>query len=461
MNNERRDLWRHYAIGINSNLLSAVLIGLGHFVPGIPASLGWIGAVVIWSGLWIVLRFVVREKWSGVKHVGYYFALTAPFFWAITERKRRIIAEKKKQTYEGMVERQDDAEIVDKILTPGSRAEGLKKLIAKMDGMDDRRLAMVLGNIQRNARDIIGSRGDTENQTLFQKVVEKSSARTPDDNVGTYDQLLFLLSQIYGVRGQGFSSQVQRGIVGPLERVLKQIGELHFGRARKIVERIMNDPREDHELARSVMKMAIHLNARKDRAVFQLILDRSMERAFKFQEIFGLEFLYVLDELGENLFWFDRQSLRELLTDAANERIKGILTLHSGAYREMKLSALLQDPRHEVSCQSSIFQALEGEHGRVHIKCTLLRSKSCECLAENLSFGGFLSKKCKRKKGDNLRIMLSLPEAKGTLELQGYVGWLPDDESRKEGCGRNIILKDGEESQVRDLYEYLLQTFAS
>lgn len=457
MARHKRDVWWQIAIGVNSNLLTAVLIGLGQFVPGIPASFAWIGTIAIWVALWITLRFIARGKWSDVKHIGYYFLLTAPFFWAVHVWQRRILAENKAQAYQRMIDRQDDAEVVGKILSPSSRVRGLKQLIGTVDGMNDKRLAMVLGHIHRNAWALVGSRGSPEDQALFLKVVEKASARTPNDNVGTYDQLLFLLSQVYGVRGRGFNRRIQRQMMGPLQSVLRQVGELHLGRARKIVDRIMNDPEEDHEIARSVMKMVFQLNVRKQRTVFRLILDRSLERSFMFPATFGLEFLCVLDELGERLFWVDRQSLRELLTESVDDPVNGVLARHESVYRKMKLSAILQDPRDLFSHGICIFRGVRGDDGRVLVACTVDDKTWCKCHAECLSFDSLLSRQCKRVVGTSLKMRVSLPDVQGQLELHGYAGRLSADQDGVPAIGRMVALRDGEEQHVKKLYDYLVR----
>ena len=201
---------------------------------------------------------------KNLKYIGYYFPLTAPFFWAryaqtiMSEAKEKLetieknlgIVEKKLESAEQSLgakeqilwEREDklhrleriidswpDVRIIAGIIDLEKQKETLTEVLQQIDDMKDHKLAQVLENMRQYADDVIGSVGPNGNYDLFKLVVGKVSQSDPDTRPETYFYFLWLLSDVFRMPpNEYFTRQVQKDMVGPLKNAIGQADKAHL-----------------------------------------------------------------------------------------------------------------------------------------------------------------------------------------------------------------------------------------
>jgi hypothetical protein len=454
------DMHRHIQIAVFANLISTGLLAGGHFVQRpVVKVVAWAGAILVWGVLAYLIKFLIRPKWEGVKKVGYYFIPSLPFFWALDQYKRRLDAEKEVSKLKGILQDWPAAKIAQKITDHVSRREGLETILADMDNMSDRDLALIVRSIQYYADDIWESPGNGGHYNLFWGMMEKISLYGPDDHTQTFESLLWLLSDIYDIKQvAGPRRQVQKDMMTPLKNVIWRTDEAHLNPLRGVMTKIMLDANDDHDLARPILEMLLTLHPKTQRLIWQLVFDECEERAFMFPERFGHDFLQKLNELGYKSFWLDFHSLRSLWMEPQTPDRKGLLVSQQPKFSELcsGVFAAVEDPQQSGIRDGRVFRRLVGDAGKANVECVLPNGEMCHCEGKSLSFRGIFSQDCVQKAAERLKVkIIPLLEPNRQLKIAASVAKLHTDESGKEVDGRGIFFEEADEATAKSAHEFV------
>ena len=476
--NKEESFRKHIGSAIFANLLASLVLAIAYFLVFYPSSkstseqptsklLVTVAALALWCiscGLVVLLVRHGKPFKKNLKYIGYYFPLTTLFVWAFDQRSLRRKAEEKLRRLEMILEGWPDVRIIAGIIDPEKQRDTLSKIIDKIDNMEDRILAQILENIRRYADDILGSIGANENYDIFRQVMEKVSLLEPDERPQTYTFFLWLLSDVFIMPPKRcFTRRVQKDMIVSLKNAIWRVDRSHLNCMWKIIEQIMADKEDEHDVARQILELLLHLDWKEKREVWQIIFDESMKRAFRFPQGFGFEFLSTLRQLEHKVFWLDTQSLRLILEQTVKNAERGLINLKAKAYDALcsTVFAPLEDEEYGGIRSCRVFRRLKTEDGRVQVECTFPDGKVCTCEAESLSFRGLYSKKCLRKEGEKLKakvipiVEVGQPKAKHEFALMASVTKLHPVEASTQSEGRGIFFEDGEEDVVKDLYEYI------
>ncbi len=428
-----------------------------------------VSAIIFWcisyglACLWQNYSKSFKEK---LKYLGYYFPPTTFFVWALDQRNVRLKAEEKLIKLEIIVNSMTDVRTIAGMVDPKKQKETLGNIIDEMDYQGDHDLARIVTNIRCYVEDIMASVGDNGNYELFRQVIEKLSLSKPSERPETCRDFLWLLSDIFEMPPKGcFTRQIQKDMIGPLKNTIWRVDQPNLNRVRTIIQQIMADEEDEHDLARQILEMLSYLDLKEKREVWQIIFDESKGRAFKFPQGFGFIFLSELRKLEHKVFWLDIQSLRDILEESTIYKETGLITLERKAYDELcsTVFAPLEDEKKPGIHNNRVFRRLTGSDGCVKVECELPDGSSCTCYAESLSFRGLYSKTCLRKVGEKLKAKLIplLEDEKrwqkhqNEFHLSASVAKLYSDESSGQSQGRGIFFVDAEDDTAKGLYDYV------
>jgi len=400
-----------------------------------------------------------------LKYIGYYFPLTTLFVLLFDQRNLRLKAEEKLRRLETILEDWPEVRIITGIIDPEKQKETLSKIIDEIDNIKDHYLAKILENIRRYADDILGSVGSNGNYDLFRQSMEKVSYSEPDSRPETYTYFLWILLDVFSMPPKGcFTRQVQKDMIVPLKNSIKRVDRSHLHLIGTIVEQIMADEEDEHDLARQILEMLLVLDCKEMQKVWQIIFDEGMERAFRFPQGFGFDLLTTLGKLEYKVFWLDIESLRDILEQSVKNGERGLINLKSKAYDVLcsKVFATLEDKKDPGKHNYRVFERLEGKEGHVRVECTFPDGKICTCEGESLSLRGIFSKTCYRKAGEKFeaKVMIPIveigqPKSKHEFTLKTSVAQLHPAEAGTQRLGRGIFFENAEEDVVKGLYQYI------
>lgn len=453
---------RHIKIAVYANLISTGLLAGGHFVQRpVLKVVAWAGAILVWGVLAYFIKFLIRPKWEGVKKVGYYFIPSLPFFWVLDQRKRRLDAEKEVSKMKGILEDWPAAKIAQKIIDHVSRREGLETILADMNNMSDRDLALIVKSIQYYAEDIWESPENGGHYNLFRELIERLSLYEPDGHAKTFESLLWLFSDIYEMQqAKSPLRQVQKDMIIPLRHIIRRADKAHLNALRAVVAKIVLDMNDDHDLARPILETLLTLDPKTRTAVWQLIFDECEKRAFIFPERFGHDFLHRLSELEYKSFWLDFHSLRNIWIEPSTPERKGLLVSQQPKFNELcsGVFAAVEDPQHRGIHYGRVFRRLTGDAGKVQVECVLPDGEKCRCQGKSLSFRGMFSEDCIRKATEKFKTkIVPLLEPNRQFNLTASVAKSHTDQNGNEVGGRGIFFEDAEEPVAKSLYQYISQ----
>ena len=469
---------RHLAIAIFANLLAGLVSTAAFFLivkfcdktiseETTSKLIASVGAIVFWCisyRLAVLLERKGRPFRKNLKYFGYYFPPTTLFVWALDQRTIRLKAEENLRRLEKIVNSLTYVRTIAGIVNPKKQSKTLGKIIDEMDDMEDHYLAQIVTNIRCYADDILGSVGVDGNYDLFRQVMEKISVSELDARPETYRYFLWLLSDVFGMPPKGcFTRKVQKDMIGPLKHAIWRVDRPHLNRVVTIIEQIMADEEDEHDLARQILDMLLDLDWKEKHEVCQIIFDESKKRAFSFPQRFGFDFLSALRQLEHKVFWLDIQSLRDILEEAIKNGDRGLINLKRKAYDELcsKVFAPLEDEKHPEIQNCRVFDRLKEKNGCAKFECTLPDGTKCACEAESLGFRGLYSKKCNLEVGAKVKakvitiVEVGQTKPKQEFALSASVAKLHPDEARKQSNGRGIFFEDGEDDVVKGLYEYI------
>lgn len=461
------DLANHLIIGVFVNLISAGLLVGGHFVqrPILKVAV-WAGAVLIW---WVLAYFIkshIRPNWGKVKRAGYYFLPTWPISWALEQRKRWREAEEEISRLKGIIERWPAAKTAQQIIDPVSRNKGLKDILDNMDNIPDRDLAMIIDRVRYYAGDIWESPENGENYILFSSLIENLSLyelnkHTQNKHTQTFESLLWLFSDIYEIQRAGKRRrEVQNDMITYFKNVIWRTDEANLNVLRGIIEKIMLDSKDNHDLARPILEMLLSLELETQKFIWQLIFDECMKRAFNFPERFGLDFLRILNKLEHKVFWLDFYSLRNIWREHLTPGEKGLIVSQQPKFNELcsKVFAAIENPQRSGICNGRVFRRLSGKAGKVHVECILPNGKKCRCEGKSLSFRGIYSQDCIKRAGEKFKAKIEpLLEHNRQFGLTTTIANLHTDKNGNVVDGRGIFFDDADETAVKYLYQYISQ----
>lgn len=259
-------------------------------------------------------------------------------------------------------------------------------------------------------------------------------------------------------------ARVQKDMIAQLKHVVWRSDEAHLNALRRVIEKVMFNSQDDHELARALMEMLLTLDPKAQAHTWQLIFDECKERAFLFPDDFGYDFLDKINELGYKVFWLDFHSFRDIWIESPTPRRKGLIASNESQFNELcsKVFAAAEDPQYSGIRRGRVFRRLKEKDGCVKVECTFHDGTVCTgCEAESLSFRGLYSKKCSRKVGDKLKAKLipivefGKPRPKHEFLVESSVAKLHGVEGSEKSEGRGIFFVDAEDDVVKSMYEYI------
>lgn len=424
-------------------------------------------ALVLWCiscGLFVLIAKHGEPFKKNLKYIVYYFPLTTFFVWAFEQRNLRLKAEEQLRKLRKIVDGLADVRIIAGMVDLEKQEETLNEIIGKMDYMEDRYLAQIVTNIRCYVEDILESVGENGNYDLFRLLMEKVSLSKPDVRPETYSYFLWLLSDVFRMPPERcFTRQIQKDMIVPLKHAIWRVDSSHLNSMRMIIEQIMADEEDEHDLARQILEMLLRLDWKGKREICQIIFDESKKRAFRFPQGFGFDFLSTLRQLEHKVFWLDSQSLRDVLEQAVKNPETGLINLKREAYVELCLTvfAPLEDEKHAGMRNFRVFGRLKHKGGGVEVKCMLPDGSVCRCDGQSLSFRGLYSEKCPRKSGQKLKakvipiVEIGQAKPKHEFAFSASVAKLHPGEAGKQSQGRGIFFEDAEEDAVKGLYEYI------
>jgi len=431
------DFYRHIAIAVYANLISATLIAAGLtlrylFKKPIPEVLYYLGAIFIW----VLLAYIIESIRRDAK---------AEFV-----RLKTII--------DGL----PHAKIIAQIINPVTRKDGFEALLRQMDGMSDRDLALIIGSIRYHAGDILELAKNGENYNLFRKLIEKLSSYDIGRRTQTFESLLWVLSDIYQMEPpNGSRRQIQKDMIEPLKNVLCRADEVHLNAIKGVIEKIMLDSKDDHDLAQPILETLLTLAPKVQKPSWQVVFDQCKKRAFCFPESFGSDFMQKLSELKHKVFWIDFHTLRDIWIQPPTPGRKGLIPSNQAKFDEIcsKVFAALEDPQHRGMRTGRVFRRLKGDVGRVKVECVTPDGKTCDyCEGESLSFRGIYSSKCQRAAAERLQAKITpVLEQNRQFNLNASVAKVHTDQWGNPAPGRGIFFEDAKENVAKELYQYISQ----
>lgn len=341
----------------------------------------------------------------------------------------------------------------------GNQSEGLKEIIDQMNNMDDHKLGQVIDNVGYYARNILQPRRDKNNYNLFRLLMEKLSRYDHSRHQVTWDYFLCILSDIFSMPPKGnFTRQIQKDMVVLLKNVILRVDKKHVPSIKSIIEKVMSDKKDEHDVARRVMEAILELDIKREREICQFVFEQAKKRAFDFSESFGFDFLSMLWQLEHRVFWLDLESLRNVLVESVRQGEGGMISLHLELYRELKVFVQPEKINSGIGNSGAVFRSLKGEAGRIGVKCVLSNGEDvCTCKGQDLNLRGFISERCERKAGEKCLIEI-LPRTSHPLKLKGSVTRLCADKDGNVPKGREILLEDEEgEGAAKELYRYIIK----
>jgi len=457
-----RDFYRHLFTAIYANIITAALLaGAYFFEKPLSKAVAVVGLMILWGGLPRLVRQFTKRKWGLLKTIGYHFVLTWPFFWAFDERRRRQDAEAESEKLRTIIEGSPRAKIIEQITSPATRKDGLEALASQMEDMPDHDLAQIIGSMRYYAGDILKLAENGENYNLFREIIEKLSSYDIDGHTQTFEGLLSMLSDIYQMEPPGDSRrQIQKDMIGPLKNILCQADQVHASAIRGVIEKIMLDSKNDHDLARPILQTLLTLGPRAQKPAWQVVFDQCIRRAFSFPESFGVDFIHILSELKHKVFWLDFHALREIWMQSATPGGKRLIDSNQAKFDELcsKVFAAAEDPPYSGNRHGRVFRRVKADNGRVKVECLTPDGTTCDCQGESLSFRGVYSGKCARAAAERLQTKITpILELNRQFNLSASVAKVHKDERGNEVSGRGIFFEDATEDVAKNLYEYVSQ----
>ena len=464
------DFYRHLFTAIYANIITAALLaGVYFFEKPLSKVVAFAGLVILWGGLPRLAKQFTKRQWPLLKTIGYHFILTWPFFWALDERRRRKDAEAEAAKLKTIIDGLPRAKIIEQITSPATRKDGFDALLSQMDDTPDRDLALIVESIRHHAGDILELAENGENYNLFRQLMGKLSAYDIDGRTQTFESLLSVLSDIYQMepparcagRGAGASRrQIQNDMMGPLKNVLSRADEAHLSAIRGVIEKIMLDSKDDHDLARPILETLLTLDPKAQKPSWQAVFEQCLKRAFRFPESFGLDFIHTLSELKHKVFWLDFHALRDIWMQPATPSRKRLIDSNQAKFDQLcsKVFAAVEEPQYSGNRHGRVFRRVKADDGKVKVECVAPDGTTCDCQGESLSLRGIYSRKCARQAAERLQAKITpILEVNRQFNLSASVAKAHKDERGNEVSGRGIFFEDAQEDVAKGLYEYVSQ----
>jgi len=442
------------AIAINANLFTTFLITLGHVTPWIPALWAWACAAIAWSVLWVVLKFIVKANWSGVKHIGFYFLPTMPFFWLISEYGARVRVER---MLEKILSIRPDAGLLMKIADSTHRQEGLTEVHESMDKMNDCQLAEVVDEMRNCAEDILRGGSNNAKYKLLREIIAKLPKFKPQRYIQTWYHFLGLLSDIFGLCREGrLNGQVEEDMAFFLKDAVGQVDKLHLDGLKGIVSDIMGDPESKSALTIIIAGTLSTLEGNEKQEIRQFIFDECKKRAIRYPRKFN-HFWRMVKDMQHRVFWLDNESLHNILVDPQSYSENGLISLNRQDYSELceGVFAPLEEDSEGESRHGRVFRRLDEELGKVSMECELAGGNLCKCDAKSLSLRGTYSVSCSRREGENLKARIKIREIPQPLDVKASIAKIHTNQHGKNVGGRGILFEGGNVSDVKRLFGYI------
>jgi len=429
-------IYHYIAIAIYANLTIATLIaaGLIHrylFKKPIPEVLYYFGAIFIWALLAYIIESIRRDA------------------------KAEIV--RLKTIIEGL----PHAKIIEQIIDPATRKDGFEALLSQMDNMSDRDLALIAGSIRYHAGDIVKLAENGENYNLFREIIEKLSSYDIGGRTQTFESLLWVLSDIYNMEPPSDSRrQIQKDMIESLKNVLCRADEAHLSAIRAVIEKIMLDSKDDHDLARPILETLSTLDPKSQEPSWQVVFDQCKRRALRFPESFGYEFIDKVGELGYKVFWLDFHSLRDIWIEMPPPSRKGLIVSNQAKFDQLcsKVFAAVEEPQYSGNRHGRVFRRVKADNGKVKIECVTPDGETCDCEGESLSFRGIYSSKCQREAAERLQAKITpILEQNRQFNLNASVAKVHTDQWGNPVQGRGIFFDDADQDVAEELYQYISQ----
>ena len=453
---------RHLFTAIYANIITAALLaGVYFFEKPLSKAVACVALIILWGGLPRLVRQFTKRQWGLLKTIGYHFVLTWPFFWALDERRRRQDAEAESEKLRTIIEGSPRAKIIEQITSPATRKDGFEALLSQMDDMPDGDLSAIIGSIRFHAGDISLIAENGENYNLLREIIEKLSSYDVDGHTQTFEGLLWLLSDIYQMEPPSDSRrQIQKDMIGPLKNILCQADQAHTSVISGVIEKIMLDSKDDHDLARPILQTLLTLGPKAQKSVWQVVFDQCTKRAFSFPESFGFDFIHILSALKHKVFWLDFHALRDIWMQPATPGGKRLIDSNQAKFDELcsKVFAAVEDPPHSGNRHGRVFRRVKADNGKVKVECVTPDGTQCDCQGESLSLRGVYSGKCARAAAERLQAKITpILELNRQFNLSASVAKVHKDERGNEVAGRGIFFEDAKEDVAKNLYEYVSQ----
>jgi len=456
------DFYRHLFTAIYANIISAALLaGVYFFEKPLSKAVAFVGLMILWGGLPRLVRKFTKRQWGLLKTIGYHFVLTWPFFWALDERRRRQDAETEVEKLRTTIDGLPRAKIIEQIISPATRKDGFEALLSQMDNMPDRDLAQIIGSIRYHAGDILKLAENGENYNLFREIVGKLSSYDVDGHTQTFESLLWIISDIYRMEPPSdLRWQVQKDMIGPLKSALCRADQAHVTAIRGVIESIMHDSKDDHDLARHILETLLTLDPKAQEPSWQVVFEQCIKRAFSFPESFGFDFIHILGELKHKVFWLDFHALRDIWMQPPTPGRKRLIDSNQAKFGELcsKVFAAVEEPPHSGNRHGRVFRRVKADNGKVKVECVNPDGTTCNCQGESLSLRGIYSSKCTKNAAERLRAKITpILEVNRQFNLSASVAKVHKDERGNEVSGRGIFFEDAKEDVAKSLYEYVTQ----
>ena len=454
------DFYRHLITAIYVNIMSAALLaGIYFFEKPLSKAAAFLGLLIVWAALPRLVKQFTKREWGLLKTIGYHFMLTWPFFWALDERRRRQNAEAEVAKLRIAIDGLLCANIIEQIASPATRKDGFETLLSQIDDMPDRDLALIVEGIRDHAGDILELAENDEDYNLFTQLMAKISSCDVDGHTQTFESLLWMLSDIYRMEPPGGPRrQIQKDMIGPLKNVLARADEAHISEISGVIEKIMLDSNDDHDLARPILETLLTLDPKTQKPFWQVVFEQCMKRALSFPESFGLDFMHILSELKHKVFWLDFHTLREIWIQPLTPGRKGLIDSNRAKFDELcsKVFAAVEEPQHSGNRHGRVFRRVKADNGKVNVECVTPDGTTCDCQGESLSLRGIYSSKCARQAAERLQMkMTPILDINRQFNLNASVAKVHKDERGNEVSGRGIFFEDAEENVAESLYEYI------
>lgn len=469
---------RQVVIGVYSNLLAALSLSILYFVGQPYWKIGWIVIVSLVTviSLESFHQFILKKQFNYdfIKHLGFYLVPTSLFFWAFDQYsqrmnaenqilKERLAAEDRYKNLEREIEKlrsiiaaSPDANIICNIIDPTQQKKSLHELLKIMNESDER-LARLMANIRYWATAILNSVGTNGNYTLFKQVMAQFSRKDPQNYHETYKQLIWFLSDIYDLSDAGkFSEKIQKDfldvLIDSFYHADDQTENSHFDRLKHILDGIMNSKKEDGALAMPILSKLLDLKCQSHQKVMQTFVDACKNRAIRFPNQFGIEFLSVLNRMEHSIFYLNFHSLQDAL-----ENLRNLLPNFQDLCQSV-LNAKIFASLGNSSEKKRAFSRLVTDDGKFSLECVLSDGSICTCVAKSLSLRGLFSEKCSRSIGEKLK--MKMVPIKGIGPAFQISGSIPKQHTNEHGIpvsGRGIFFENADELTAKGIYDYLIR----